>query len=533
MTKLLASDISFFQSRGFCMKTESPFPFGTFLIGGVLFIPMGFVTGVQEWVRPTGAILAWILFSIWAHWYSERKVESLKLAYENDLESLKSEGSNRSPGKYSTDLTKKTIEHEYDRLRLSMEAQIEKLKEETKSKDQQLQVALEKIKTITNETYQLKEDNEKMHVLAKSSPQSKTESIHYLREQNLEQRLAEREEKIVAHEHIMRRVLDLVPIIEKQLQNVILHTENSAIEIGEKIKYIYEKAQQHLVESNDISKQFGSSEGAEGQSLSSVLNKALTLLKEMTDMLEENSRLNIEYSRSIEMILESTTTINKITEDIQYISDQTNLLALNAAIEAARAGEHGRGFSVVAEEVRKLSDRTNQASNDITLIVGKVNASMKEISGSLTDNLVKNHSKKDSVDQAVVSLVDTARDSTEVFSKLVENAVLSSEAVANNIDDIILSLQFQDITRQEIEAAVLPLTKISDMTFEMVHRAPTQTSHTGQTAHLNSKPETDSSKKNGEAGKKGGDALFFEVEAATKETPKEETKAASGDVSFF
>ena len=141
---------------------------------------------------------------------------------------------------------------------------------------------------------------------------------------------------------------------------------------------------------------------------------------------------------------------------------------LNAAIEAARAGEHGRGFSVVAEEVRKLSDRTNQASNDITQIVGKVNDSVQEISDSLRDNLKKTESKKASVNQAVSSLNDSARESTTVFSKLIDSSVASSESVAHNIDQIILSLQFQDITRKEIETAMTPIQMIGNLADEMV-----------------------------------------------------------------
>lgn len=290
---------------------------------------------------------------------------------------------------------------------------------------------------------------------------------------NLEGQVAERDEYLVAQQNLMRRIGELVPKIERQLSNVIDHTETSAIEIGDKVKYIYDKAQEHLAESNEISKQFAGkavmdSEGRERPSLSSVLSRSLQLLKEMTEMLEENSRLNVEYSKSIEMILENTATINKITEDIQYISDQTNLLALNAAIEAARAGEHGRGFSVVAEEVRKLSDRTNQASSDITQIVGKVNDSVAQISRSLTDNLQKTKAKKDSVDSAVQSLVGSAKDSTAVFSKLVEGSVVSSESVAHNIDQIIMSLQFQDVTRQEIEAAMSPLKQIGAIADDMV-----------------------------------------------------------------
>ena len=295
----------------------------------------------------------------------------------------------------------------------------------------------------------------------------------------LETRISERDEYIVAVLALMRKIAELVPRIEEQLSRVIQHTEASAIEIGDKVKYIYEKAQEHLEESNEISKQFSGKsiidpDGKERPSLSSVLTRALQLLKDMTEMLEENSKLNIEYSKSIEVILENTATINKITEDIQYISDQTNLLALNAAIEAARAGEHGRGFSVVAEEVRKLSDRTNQASSDITQIVGKVNDSVAQISHSLTENLQKTTAKKEHVDNAVQSLVGSAKDSTAVFSKLVDGAVVSSESVAHNIDQIILSLQFQDVTRQEIEGALTPLKNIGTIADNLIHRSDDQ-----------------------------------------------------------
>jgi methyl-accepting chemotaxis protein len=293
---------------------------------------------------------------------------------------------------------------------------------------------------------------------------------------SLEMRSNQRDEVLSINRDMLRKIQDIVPQIDTQLQLVVRNTESSAIEIGEKVRFIYEKAQQHMAESNEINAQFsGSAKEVEGissnASLTQVLSNAMGLLKEMLEMMDENSKLNRDYSKLIDEILVNTATINKITEDIQYISDQTNLLALNAAIEAARAGEHGRGFSVVAEEVRKLSDRTNQASSDITQIVGKVNHSIQNISDSLGLNLEKTESKKASVDKAVSSIISSAKDSTEVFSKLVENAVISSESVARSIDEIIMSLQFQEITKKEIDATSMPLKQISDLATRMFRRS--------------------------------------------------------------
>ncbi len=77
-------------------------------------------------------------------------------------------------------------------------------------------------------------------------------------------------------------------------------------------------------------------------------------------------------SRAIQELVQETDGIHSILDTIRGISEQTNLLALNAAIEAARAGESGRGFSVVAEEVRKLSARTGEATGEIDAVLGRV-----------------------------------------------------------------------------------------------------------------------------------------------------------------
>ena len=199
-----------------------------------------------------------------------------------------------------------------------------------------------------------------------------------------------------------------------------------------------------------------------GETLRGVNTQIISL----ANSIEESSQDELELSHKLEQLSHDAAQVKDVLTVISDIADQTNLLALNAAIEAARAGEHGRGFAVVADEVRKLAERTQKSLSEINSTISVIVQSINDASENMSRNATKIESLSQSATQAetdINSSVSSIEVSIVQVGETVNGYISNSKSIESMIEQVSQIETISSENKDTIDEISAASSKLEDM----------------------------------------------------------------------
>jgi methyl-accepting chemotaxis protein len=284
----------------------------------------------------------------------------------------------------------------------------------------------------------------------------------------------------------------LLENFQQIVREVHLHAEdvsNSAILLGSSSKQVAENSRQQSTAAKKTADAVGVMSGSI-DSVSRVTEKVANLSRESLNRAnvgQQNLQLMVEEIQSVEVAVKqmagsveafviSSRSITDMTQQVRDIAEQTNLLALNAAIEAARAGEQGRGFAVVADEVRKLAEKSAQSASQIDEVTKTLGEQSKQVEQSVQSGLQSLLTSQEHI-QSVASVLAESNQSVAGVSKGVDDITASVNEqkhanleITNNIENIAKMAQGNSISVQSTVEAAQAMEKMAVSLKETVGR---------------------------------------------------------------
>jgi len=258
--------------------------------------------------------------------------------------------------------------------------------------------------------------------------------------------------------------------------NIANELSSNANQVGRNVEISAEIIKEASENSNKINNEIAVAI-SEAQSNKQEIIKANDMLKEardeiisLTSRVQDSSELEVELAQKMDTLSSEANNVKGVLEVIGDIADQTNLLALNAAIEAARAGEHGRGFAVVADEVRKLAERTQKSLSEINATINVIVQSIQEASENMNNNSKDIQNLSDiasEVEEKINVTVEIVNNGTKASDKTVQDFESTGKAI-ENIANIVTKIDHISIENaKSVESIVSTSEDLSKETKEL------------------------------------------------------------------
>lgn len=261
----------------------------------------------------------------------------------------------------------------------------------------------------------------------------------------------------------------------------------SVAKLGGSFEAVNRKSrQQSEVVARIIDRRGGDGESGGGADVHHFAQQASQQMEQLVEALEAVSGQSNTTVTHIDAMAEHLDGIFSLLEDVKSIADQTNLLALNAAIEAARAGEAGRGFAVVADEVRNLSERSTAFNEQIRKLAHSSKDSIARVRDTVSQMASRDLDRSRGARVEAAAMLERVDGINRGLGNGMREIAECGRAIDGSVAEAVRSLQFEDIATQALTAANVHLERLGAINREasalqdLLHRSG---GHAGAEVH--------------------------------------------------